>query len=80
MIQGEREIKTGESSQVSPEAARAARRLYRDLEFSLGWWLAQAIPWHLALAVVALNRLLWTLNDFLYVGLGLALVRLRRRD
>lgn len=49
------------------------------VEFSLGWWLAQIIPWHLALAVVALNRLLRTLNDFLYFGVGLALVRLRRR-
>jgi hypothetical protein len=49
------------------------------VEFSLGWWLAQVLPWHLALAVVALNRLLRTLNDFLYFGVGLALVRLRRR-
>jgi hypothetical protein len=49
------------------------------VEFSLSWWLAQIMPWQLALAVVALNRLLRTLNDFLYFGLGLVLVRLRRR-
>lgn len=49
------------------------------VEFSLGWWLAQIMPWHMALAVVALNRLLRTLNDFFYFGVGLVLVRLRRR-
>ncbi len=49
------------------------------VEFSLSWWLTQVLPWRLVLALVALNRLLRTLNDFLYFGVGLALVRLRRR-
>jgi uncharacterized membrane protein YbhN (UPF0104 family) len=39
------------------------------VEFSLGWWLALVLPLPQVVAVVALNRLLRIINDFLFLAL-----------
>ena len=40
------------------------------IELSLAGWLAVILPWPTVLAVVALNRLLRTLNDFFFLALA----------
>ncbi len=45
------------------------------VELSLGWWLGLVLPWHQALVIVALNRLLRTANDAGFFGLALFLAR-----
>lgn len=39
------------------------------VEVSLGWWLALVLPWPQVVAIVALNRVLRTINDVLFLGL-----------
>lgn len=38
------------------------------VEVSLGWWLALVLPWPQVVAIVALNRLLRVINDFVFLG------------
>lgn len=40
------------------------------VEVSLGWWLSLVLPWPVALAIVALNRVSRTLNDFIFLALS----------
>jgi hypothetical protein len=50
------------------------------VEASLAWWLAQVLPWPQVLAVVALNRLVRTLNDLFFFTLALRLLKPRKSD
>jgi len=49
------------------------------VEASLAWWLTAIMPWPQVLAVVALNRLVRTLNDLFYFALTLLLLKVKSR-